>query len=88
MEPTIESLNNLKIQLNPLIENVSHSILESIPNLRVINEQYKLFYENYCAAIEQLMRKLDFPVIQPEITEEQLEKRLKQMDDKEIDAIK
>lgn len=88
MGPTIESLNNLKMKLNPLIENVSHSILESIPNIRVINEQCKSFYENYCAAIEQLMKTLDFPVIQPEITEEQLEKRLRQMDGEEIDVVK
>ena len=89
---TTKVYNRLENTITPTISILSEtvnllinqSIAKSIPNLRVIDSQYKQLNKTFCVAIEQLMRMLDFPVVQPVITEEQLEKRLEQMDDHEM----
>lgn len=102
ISPMISSLNELRAKLAPfsdsckqMSENAaqalgafSKSLQESIPNMRTFSEASSNLILPFCKAVEELMRTLDFPVIQPEITREQLADRLEQMDDKEFDAVK
>lgn len=71
----------LNASLGQTMHQVSCSVAKTIPNLRIVSSEYEQLPKVFCIAVEQLMRTLDFPVIQPEITRDQLEKRLEQMDD-------
>lgn len=82
---------NLDRILNQTLPNLDESFypMQSILNLPSISDYLRApALEEFYSSYEQLMRTLDFPVIQPEITREQLEKRLEQMDEAEFNTIK
>lgn len=83
-----ESIKPINMKINPSINDISTSILESIPNLRAASMNIRENLSPFFIQVEQLMQTLDFPAVQPKITKWQLGKRLRQMDDEEIDVVK
>lgn len=81
---------NLDRILNQTLPNLDESFypMQSILNLPSISDYLRApALEEFYSSYEQLMRTLDFPVIQPEITEAQLIERLKQMNDEEFSRV-
>lgn len=71
-------------QSMPSLSDLANST-RSVLNLPHIAEQFRNpEFEEFCSSYERLMQSLDFPAVQPEITKDQLEKRLEQMDNNEI----
>lgn len=82
--PAIKIFEDAITAAAPIAENLSQMVSQVIPNLRDVTILSQQISVNLGKAIEQLMLTLNFPVIQPMITKEQLEDRLEQMDDHEM----
>lgn len=89
MRPAIEKAEKLKeliepistkIEINPSINDISNSFSESIPNLRAVSMNIRENLSPFLIHVEQLMQALDFPVVQPVITKEQLKKKIYSME--------
>ena len=63
-------------------------ILDSIPNLRGIQMDLPTEYMDFVDKFNSIMQILDFPVVQPKITREQLKERIKNMSRSKLEAIK
>ena len=63
-------------------------ILDSIPNLRGIQMDLSTEYMGFVMEFDSIMRTLNFPVVQPKITREQLENQLKSMDRSQLLELK
>ncbi len=78
-----ECTQTITAQLRPLMEQFDHTtqmVQDAIPNIRYIQENLNLEMPEFLKNITLMMQTLDFPVVQPEITKEQLKNRLENMD--------
>ena len=78
-----ECTRTITAQLRPLMEQFDHTtqmVQDAIPNIRYIQENLNLEMPEFLKNITLMMQTLDFPVVQPEITKEQLKNRLENMD--------
>lgn len=70
------------VQIQPAVEQLNYTmqtIQDTIPNIRCFQESFRLEMLEFAKNMTSLMQTLDFPVIQPEITREQLKDRLENM---------
>lgn len=71
------------VQIQPAVEQLNYTmqgIQNAIPNIRCIQETLSPEMIEFTKNITSLIQTLDFPVVQPEITREQLRDRLENMD--------
>ena len=71
------------VQIQPAVEQLNYTmqaIQDTIPNIRCFQEGFRLEMLEFAKNMTSMMQTLDFPVVQPEITREQLRDRLENMD--------
>lgn len=71
------------VQIQPAVEQLNYTmqtIQDTIPNIRCFQESFRLEMLEFAKNMTSMMQMLDFPVVQPEITREQLRDRLENMD--------
>lgn len=78
----VKFAQDITVQISPVMEQLNytmHAIQDTIPNIRCFQESFRLEMLEFAKNMTSLMQTLDFPVIQPEITREQLKDRLENM---------
>lgn len=71
------------VQIQPAVEQLNYTmqtLQDTIPNIRCFQESFRLEMLEFAKNMASMMQMLDFPVVQPEITREQLRDRLENMD--------
>ena len=79
----VKFAQDITVQISPVTEQLNYTmqaIQDTIPNIRCFQESFRLEMLEFAKNMTSLMQALDFPVIQPEITREQLRDRLENMD--------
>lgn len=78
----VKFAQDITVQISPVMEQLNytmHAIQDTIPNIRCFQESFRLEMLEFAKNMTLLMQTLDFPVVQPEITREQLKDRLENM---------
>lgn len=79
----VKFAQNITVQISPVMEQLNYTmqaIQDTIPNIRCFQESFRPEMLEFAKNMTSLMQTLDFPVVQPEITKEQLKNRLENMD--------
>ena len=87
----VKFAQDITVQISPVMEQLNYTmqaIQDTIPNIRCFQESFRLEMLEFAKNMTSLMQTLDFPVIQPEITREQLKDRLENMSHAELETVK
>ncbi|WP_294366725.1 hypothetical protein [uncultured Ruminococcus sp.] len=87
----VKFAQDITVQISPVTEQLNYTmqaIQDTIPNIRCFQESFRLEMLEFAKNMTSMMQTLDFPVIQPEITREQLKDRLENMSHAELETVK
>ena len=87
----VKFAQDITVQISPVMEQLNYTmqaIQDTIPNIRCFQESFRLEMLEFAKNMTSMMQALDFPVVQPEITREQLRDRLENMSHAELETVK
>lgn len=87
----VKFAQDITVQISPVMEQLNYTmqaIQDTIPNIRCFQESFRLEMLEFAKNMTSLMQTLDFPVVQPEITREQLRDRFENMSHAELETVK
>lgn len=87
----VKFAQDITVQISPVMEQLNYTmqaIQDTIPNIRCFQESFRLEMLEFAKNMTSMMQTLDFPVVQPEITREQLRDRLENMSHAELKTVK